>query len=269
MNKSVVSTLPQKIVISEENEELLEKVVLSDIALEENTIMGNIFDKVTGKPIEGACIKVCDSDYKPIIYNFTDVDGNFTLQSKFGTCIRVIAAKKGYITFSSDTIPLLGLEKRALNIELMPAIDGGIVLFGNLKDVQQRPIGGIKVTLYKANSINPYDFTYTNQEGLYIFDNIESGLFRITIQSQNYTERTVNLDIGKDQSIITLETVYLRKKSLKGTLHGIITDKSGLPVNNALVILCNSNNIPIQATHTNEKGVYLYYRLENGNYSII
>ena len=269
MSKPVVSTLPQKVIITDENEALLERVVLADMTLEENTLMGNISDKVTGKPIEGVCIKICDSDYKPIIYNFTDVDGNFSLQGNFTSCIRIIAAKKGYITFSSDGVPSAGLEKRAINIEMMPALDGGIVLFGNVRDVQQRPIGGIKVTLIKSNSLNPYDFTFSNPEGLYVFDNIEPGLYRLSLQSQNFIERTVNLDIGKDQSVLTIETAFLRRKSLKGTIYGIITDKNGIPVNNALVVLLNANNNPIQVTHTNDKGVYLFYRLDNGSYTII
>lgn len=269
MSKAVVPTPPQRVVINEENEELLEKVVLRELNWDENTIMGNISDTLTGKPLEGVCIKVCDNDYRPIVYNFTDVDGNFTLQGKFSSCIRVLAAKKSYSTFSSDGLPSINLEKKALNLELMPVPNGGMVFFGNVRDVQQKPLGSIKVTIFKAHSLNPYDFTFTNQEGLYVFDNIEPGSYRVSIQSQNYIERIINLDVGKEQTIVTLETVYLRKKSLKGTLHGIITDKSGLPVNNALVVLCNSNNIPVQITHTNDKGVYLFYLLEQGTYSVM
>lgn len=269
VSKPVISTLPQKVVITDENEALLEKVVLADMVLEENTLMGNISDKVTGKPLEGVCVKICDNDYQPIIYNFTDVDGNFSLQGKFPSYIRIIAAKKGYITFSSDGLPSTGLDKKAINIEMMPALDGGIVLFGNVRDAQQHPAGGIKITLYKANSLNPYDFSFSNSEGLYVFDNIEPGYYRLSFQSQNYVERIVNLEVGKDQPILTIETVFLKRKNLKGTIYGVITDTNGVPVNNALVVLLNGNNIPIQVTHTNDKGVYLFYRLENGSYTII
>lgn len=269
MSKTVVPTPPQKVVIAEENEERLEKVVLSEMTWDENTIMGNISDKLTGKPLEGVCVKVCDNEYNPIVSNFTDVDGNFTLQSKLSTCIRVIAAKRGYETFSSDGLPSLNLEKKALNIELMPAPNGGIVFCGNVRDALQRPLGGVKITIFRAYSLNPYDFTFTNNEGLFIFDNIEPGNYRINFQSQNYTEKTLNLEAGKEQQILSMETVYMKKRSLKGTIHGIITDKSGIPVDNALVVLCNSNNIPIQTTHTNEKGVYMFYKLEMGAYSIM
>ena len=269
MSKTVVPTPPLKVVIAEENEDRFEKVVLSEMAWDENTIMGNVSDKLTGKPIEGVCIKVCDNDYNPIAFNFTDVDGNFTLQSNLTASIRVIAAKKGYITFSSDGVPSAGLERRALNLELVPSNNGGIVLLGNVRDAQQKALGAIKVTVYKANSLNPYDFTFTNQEGLYLFDNIEPGPYRITVQSQNFTEKTMSFEAVREQSFMTLETAYLKRRSLKGTLHGVITDNDGLPVNNALVVLCNSNNIPVQITHTNDKGVYLFYKLEQGNYMIM
>ena len=104
---------------------------------DENTIMGNISDKLTGKPIEGACVEICDNEYQPIVYNFTDVDGNFTLQGSFSPNIRVIAAKKGYDTFASEALPSANLEKKAINIELMPAPNSGIVFYGNVKDAQQ------------------------------------------------------------------------------------------------------------------------------------
>ncbi len=269
MSKTVVPTPPLKVIIAEENEDRLEKVVLSEMAWDENTIMGNVSDKQTGKPIEGACIKICDNDYNPIVFNFTDVDGNFTMQGKLASCIRVLAAKKGYITFSSDSVPSVGLERKALNIELVPASNGGIVFLGNVRDAYQKPLGGIKITVYKANSLNPYDFTFTNQEGLYAFDNIDPGSYRVTVQSQDFTEKTLTFEAGREQSIVTLETVYLKRKSLKGTLHGVITDSNGLPVNNALVVLFNANNIPVQITHTNDKGVYLFYKLDQGSYMIM
>src|SRR5690606_27441911 len=102
-----------------------------------------------------------------------------------------------------------------------------------------------------------------------LFDNIEPGFYRIAFQSHNFAEKIVNMEVGSEQPIVTLETIYLRRKNLKGTIHGIITDESGLPVDKALVVLLNSNNIPIQFTHTNEDGVYLFYRLEPGTYSVI
>lgn len=269
MSKTVVPTPPQKVIIADDNEEIMQKVVLSEMAWDENTIMGNISDKLTGKPLEGVCIKVCDEEFRPIVYNITDIDGNFTLQGKFSPTIKVIAAKKGYETMSTEGLPSVHLEKRALNLELVPAPNGGIVFFGNVKDSAQKPLGGIKVTVFKAHSLNPYDFTFTNQEGLYVFDNIEPGPYRLVVQSQNYNERIMNIEVGREQPIVTIETVYLRRKVLKGTLHGIITDKNGVPVENALVVLCSSNNVPIQVTHTNEQGVYLFYRLDPGTYTVM
>ncbi len=269
MSKLIVPTPPQKVTIAEENEQRIQSIELSQMTYDENTIMGNISDKLTGKPIEGACVEICDNEYQPIVYNFTDVDGNFTLQGSFSPNIRVIAAKKGYDTFASEALPSANLEKKAINIELMPAPNSGIVFYGNVKDAQQKPIKGIRITLFKSHSQNPYDFTYSNEEGLYLFDNIEPGLYRILFQSHCYAEKIVNMEIGQDQPIVTLETIYLRRKSLKGTIHGTITDENGLPVDKALVVLLNSNNIPVQFTHTNENGVYLFYGLGPGTYSVI
>ncbi|MGI6085419.1 MAG: MSCRAMM family protein [Acetivibrionales bacterium] len=269
MSKTVVPTPSQKVVLADENHEILEKIVLSEMIWAENTIMGNVSDKHTGKTLEGVCIKVCDEKYNPIAYNFSDVDGNFSIEGSFSPTIRVIAAKKGYETISSDALLSESLNKKALNLELLPAPGYGLIIFGSVKDTQQKPIYGAKVTAYRNQSLNPYDFTFTNQEGLYIFDNIEPGAYRISIQSQSYNERLLNIEINKEMPIITLETVYLKKKILKGTIHGIITDKNQVPLSNALVVLCNGNNMPIQATYTNEDGIYLFYKLDPGTYTVI
>lgn len=269
MSKAVIPTPPQKVIITEGNEDQIHSLVLCDMDFEENTIMGHVCDKLTGKPVEGVCVKVCDSGYGPIVYNFTDVDGNFTLHGNFSSNIRIIAARKGYKTFSSDEFPALSLEKKAINIELVPEHNGGMVLYGTVRDINQKPLKGIKITLFKSYSLNPYDFTFSNEEGLYLFDNIEPGIYRIAFQSQHYTEKIVNLEVDISQPIVMLETVYLQRKALKGTIHGIITDSNGLPVENALVVLMNSNNVPIQVTHTNQDGIYIFHKLDPGTYSIM
>ncbi|MGI6621798.1 MAG: hypothetical protein GX227_02305 [Clostridiaceae bacterium] len=269
MSKTVVPTPPQRVIIAEENQEVLGKLTLSEMTWDENTIMGNVSDKITGKPIEGVCIKVCDQEYSPIAYNFSDIDGNFSVEGNFPPSIRIIAAKNGYGVISSEALPSGGLKKKALNLEMIPVPNYGIVLFGSVRDGQQKPLGGIKVTIFRSHSLNPYDFTFTNEEGFYVFDNIEPGPYRIALQAQNFNERILNIEAGKETPIVTLETVYLKKKILKGTIHGIITDKNNTPVSNALVVLLNGNNNPIQITYTNEDGVYMFYRLDPGTYNIM
>ncbi|NLB79725.1 MAG: hypothetical protein GX796_13060 [Clostridiaceae bacterium] len=269
MSKTVVPTPPQRVIIADENQEVLEKVVLSEMTWDENTLMGNVSDKYTGKPIEGACVKICDHEYNPIAFNFSDIDGNFSIESSFSPAIRVIGAKRGYETISSEALPSASLNKKALNLELIPAPNFGLVIFGGVKNQQQKPITGVRVTIYRSQSLNPYDFTFTNQEGLYVFDNIEPGAYRISIQSQNFNERILNIEISRELPIVTLETIYLKKKLLRGTIHGIITDNNNVPLSNALVILCNGNNVPIQITYTNEDGIYLFYKLDPGTYTVI
>lgn len=269
MSKTVVPTPPQNIIIAEENQEVLARIVLSEMVWNENTLMGNVSDKLTGKPIEGVCVKVCDNEYNPIAYNYSDIDGNFTIEGNFSPSIRVLAGKKGYGTISSEALPTSGLDRKALNLELFPLPKLGATIFGNVRDAQQKPLSGIRITIYRSNSLNPYDVAFTNQEGLFVFDNIEEGDYRISFQSLSYNDRVVNIEILREHNIVTLETVFLKKKILKGTIHGIVTDKNNVPVSNALVMLCNSNNIPVQITYTNEDGAYLFYRLDMGTYTVI
>lgn len=269
MSRSVIPTQFQKVVISGENEGHVQKIVLSEMTWEENTIMGNVSDKMTGKPIEGACISICDEELRPISFTFTDVDGNFTLQTKLSDNVRVIVSKRGYEPFSSDNLPSVYLEKKALNIELASSPNSGIIFYGNVRDALQQALGGVKITLFKSYSLNPYDFTFSNQDGIYLFDNVEPGTYRLSFQSQNYNEKIINVEVGNEQPVLVLETVYLKRKNMKGTIYGIVSDSNGNPVEKALVLLFNSSNVPIQYTHTNAQGVYLFSRLEPGTYYIL
>lgn len=269
MSKTVVPTPHKSVTIVEENQEVLAKIILSEISWNENAVMGNVSDKLTGKSIEGVCIKVCDAEYNPIAYNYSDIDGNFTIEGSFSPSIRILAGKKEYGTLLTEALPSSGIDRKALNLELTPMPKYGATIFGNVKDAQQKPLSGIRITIYKSNSLNPYDFTFTNKDGLFVFDNIEQGDYRISFQSLRFNERMLNIEVCREHNIITLETIFLKKKILKGTIYGIITDKNNDPVCNALVVLCNCNNVPVQITYTNEEGAYLFYRLDMGTYSII
>src|SRR5690606_12614327 len=109
----------------------------------------------------------------------------------------------------------------------------------------------------------------TNQEGGFLFDGLESGTYRITCQSAVHETYSRVFQPAGDNPVYILETIYLKRKELKGTVFGVITDSEENPVPNTVVILFSNDNTPLQVTRTNDKGIYLFYNLEMGSYKIM
>lgn len=269
MDQQSLSSAPQKVVISNESEEICTKIVINEKTDSESVLSGTVTDKATTKTIDNVCIHITDSEYNPVTHTFSDIDGHFSLRGKLPSCIRILAAKKGYVTYTSDVVTCMCVEKKGITIALSPAPNNGVVLFGCTKDTNQKPAEGVKITLYRNGSLSPYDVSTTNSEGMFVFDNIEPGGYRMIYQSLLFNECTRNIEISREQPIVVLETSYMRRKPVKGTVNGIITDANGLAVGNALVILCNANHTPLQVTRTNERGVYIFSKLDTGTYYII
>lgn len=73
----------------------------------------------------------------------------------------------------------------------------------------------------------------------------------------------VHLDPAKDiyRDILLIHNPYKNC----GTLSGIVKDKHGCPIENALVQVFDSKHYPVMHVFTNEEGQYMFC-LEHGNY---
>ncbi len=269
MEKTVSSgTLQQKHHVRD-NEAVGSRLVLNEAADEIKTISGTAADIKNGNPIEGVCLQLLDSEYKPILHGFTDSRGKFRLEGSLSHSVRLMAGKKGYITYSSELLPVGFLTSSQPSIELKSLDSNSAVIMGSVMDFRRAPLANIRITLLKAASAAPASIAYSNEGGLFAFDGVEYGVYRILYQSLHCQERSEYLEVLRGAGVISMEPVFLRRKNLKGTLTGIISDSTGQPVDNALVLLLNSNNKPVDVTHTNEQGVYFFYKLEADNYSIM
>lgn len=265
-NPPIVS---QTVSVTFENDDVCRIMAVSEAKTQENCLTGFVSDKSNGKPIEDACIKLTDNALNSISQGYSDSRGRFSIPMGSAASCRILVAKKGYCTYTSDLINLACLGKKGVDIALSPAESEGIVLFGCVRDYLRKPAQGVRVTLSRMDKSAREKITQTNAEGNFLFDGLESGTYRLTCESAVHETYSRVFQPAPDNPVFILETIYLKRKELKGTVFGVITDSHDMPVPNAVVVLFSSDNVPLQVTRTNDKGVYMFYNLEMGSYKIM
>lgn len=269
MNQPKPPTLSQTISVTYENDDICKIMAVNEARTDENCLAGYVSDKATGKPVEGACVKLTDNALNSINQGYSDSKGHFSIPMGSSSSCRILAAKKGYCTYTSDLISLACIGKKGVDIALSPDESDSIVLCGCVRDFLRKPAQGVRVTLSRADKGAAEETTLTNAEGNFLFDGLEPGTYRITCQSAAHETYSRVFQPAAGNPVYILETIYLKRKDLRGTVFGVITDSHDVPVSNAVVVLFSGDNIPLQVTRTNEKGIYLFYDLEMGSYKIM
>lgn len=269
MEQAKPPILSQTISVTYENDDICKFMAVQEARAHENCLTGYVSDKSTGMPIEGACIKLTDNALNSINQGYSDNKGFFHIPVGSASACRILVAKKGYCTYTSDLINLSCIGKKGVDIALTPAESEGIVLFGCVRDYLRKPAQGVRVTLSRVDKTMGEESTLTNAEGYFLFDRLERGTYRITCESPVHEPYSRMFQPSVDNPVYILETIYLKRKELKGTVFGVITDSHDMPVPNAVVVLFSGDNVPLQVTRTNEKGVYMFYNLEMGTYKIM
>ncbi|HOK44148.1 MAG TPA: carboxypeptidase-like regulatory domain-containing protein [Thermoclostridium caenicola] len=269
MEQTNPPALSQTVSVTFENDDVCTIMAVSDAGIHENCLTGYVSDKSSGKPIEDACIKLTDNALNSISQGYTDSKGHFSVPAGSATSCRILVAKKGYCTYTSELLNLACIGKKGVDIALMPAESEGIVLFGCVRDYLRKPAQGVRVTLSRTDKSRREESTMTNAEGYFLFDGLEQGTYRITCESPAHETYSRVFQPVPENPVYILETIYLKRKELKGTVFGVITDSHDMPVPNAVVVLFSGDNVPLQVTRTNEKGVYMFYNLEMGTYKIM
>lgn len=269
MDQANMSTIPHSVSITHGNDDICRSMAVSKPDSYENCMTGFVSDKTNGKPIEGACVKLTDDGFNSINQGYSDSKGYFSIPMGTASSCRILAAKKGYCTYTSDLIDLACIGKKGVDIALSPDEHGGIVLYGNVRDFSGKPAQGARVALSRGDMNMKEETTLTDADGGFLFDGLEPVTYRITCQSQDHETYSRVFQPAGDNPVYVLETIYLKMKEFKGTLFGVITDSGDTPVQNALVVLFSADNVPVQVTRTNEKGVYFFYDQGMGQYKIM
>lgn len=212
-----------------------------------------------GNPLKNACVKAITADYEPIDHTMSDPNGKFTLILPDETVGYLVFSKLGFKTeqfsdFSNDMEVVL--KKQQIHC----VVDGKVVFdqFG-VPHV-------VKLTIANAHLSK---HVFSKPDGNFVFTNIPSGMYTLTVQGSTCVEKTIYITIPNNQQIYHVGTIHLQSVDIGCTVHGIISDTNGNPLDNAVVILYQvGTNIPLMHTLTNAEGLYFFGNLNTGNYYV-
>ncbi|SKA97214.1 Carboxypeptidase regulatory-like domain-containing protein [Caloramator quimbayensis] len=266
MSKKTAKSQNKK-VSCKENEIKIDLCLEEDEIPERILIKGKVADENL-KPIKGAIIKVTDENFNPLNHTKTNCHGEFSLYISEEKII-INAEHKGFYIFTSRVY--LKDEKELQNI---------LIKLSKIKQVQNilkgkyiynfKPIKQIEVELENTKDKNIKYTATTNDKGVFLFSNIPIGKYILSLFSNEYCTKKIRICINNCTKFYNIGIICAKRKMKFGTVNGVITDNSGNPIDNALVVLFDAKkNVPLYATYTNEKGVYLIGGLLPGKYYII
>ncbi|RDY67621.1 PEGA domain-containing protein, partial [Halobacillus trueperi] len=173
-------------------------VVLQD---EPGTLSVNVRDRMTGVPISGASVTVTLPDGTVIGSGVTDGNGDVIITGlPTGELILSVAAEN-YIT-ETQTIVIEANEVLELAVTLQRIPLGRVI--GQVVDQETTfPITGALVELINAAGTIIASST-TDEEGLFGFEDVPEGIYRLRISRRGYETETVIIEV------VNGETTYVR-----------------------------------------------------------
>lgn len=210
-------------------------------------------------PLGGVCVKIITGEYEPVTHTLTDTCGTFTLIWKTDAMIQLIFAKEGYATLQLERFddPLLICLKR----EDLRCMVSGTVLYKH-----GAPAASVKVQLLSSH-VNLCVFS--KADGRFLFTRVPDGKYTLTITGNDCKKRCGCVTVSQHSPSCSIGTIYVEQVNILCTVHGLITDRDGLPIPNAVVVLIScSIKEPVSHTLSNEHGLYFFGAVRNGSYYV-
>ncbi|HRR31188.1 MAG TPA: carboxypeptidase-like regulatory domain-containing protein, partial [Candidatus Sumerlaeia bacterium] len=203
--------------------------------------------------------------------DFADSEGRFAIDNLVrGNTYRFLIDAAGYLTMLS---PEVKIPQEGDPAEAIFPIGSGGSVFGRVVAASSKiPIEGAKVTWILARlpraSIGDQQVTFTNSQGLFLFENLAPDVYRLIFEKSGYPETMIET-IAKSGEIQELGDILLKAG---GAIRGVIYDAAE-PANPAadMVIRLNSTNLMAAITmsyKTSADGVYQFPDLPEGKYNL-
>ncbi|MPQ43204.1 MSCRAMM family protein [Clostridium tarantellae] len=245
-------------------------------------IVAGEVDDLNGNPIENAFVQIMDEENNPVYHGFTNEEGkyllnNIPMNSKYNILVKANNKKIYYGNSFEGILDEVKIINFILEDDITKEysiIAGSIIDDDNMENVIKSAI----ITLSKLDenyNEKLIDVTYTNENGQYIFTDVMDGEYIISVTASGYLNKIVNKKVeNKINNVIEYKiNLQLEKDMKKGSISGIITDYNDNPLGNTNVVLYSINKEnslkPIAFTKSNEKGMYLFTNIPEGNYKIM
>lgn len=256
-----------------------------DLQLEESIMVdtGTVFGKVldgNGDPVPGVTIKITDTEYNPKYHSITDSNGDYTINNVApGEQYLIFAVKAGYNLVAGTQFIVQANQQIERNFVITPDTSVANLVAGEVSNQAGEKLEGVSVRLYDNSGEEPVLLkeTHTNQFGQYAFFDVPQGMYLVTSSLMGYKTAESSFVISGTEKVMNVNLTMIEDPvSKRGTISGIITDKDGMPIEGAYVILFEiitdeqGNEIlnPIRRTTTNDEGLYLFEQIPQGNYRI-
>ena len=211
--------------------------------------------KSDGKPIADALVRLSWSDFGGEFR--TDQRGEVTIGglTRRGWSFEVrapgFAEQKHTVDLSKNEFA-----------RIKSSLDPGANLSGTITDQNGKPIPGIGISVFPGDrSGGQIEFTRTDENGVYFVDSLPLIGLRVSIYDVEYQRVTHNVSLtvpaGKTQKL----DLQLKPRLDAGSIHGIVVDKDGNPIEGAHIENHGSSSNHVRAADTNEEGEFKLTKL--------
>lgn len=255
-------------------EELVTNLDLDQVVVD-NTggVKGEVLDN-TGTQVANATVKLFDLNFNPIKHTVTDDDGNYIITNVPQGDYLVYAVKDDYSLSLKQPISISnGIETLpTLTITPYSSTTLGCV-YGHTYDLNNNPLGGVKVNLYRTSDDTLLFSTISADDGEYVIYGIDQDTYTMQASNEDYVLQvpyTINI-AGK---VPLNQDIYLKKINdyKEGTINGVITDKTtkakiaGAFV--GLYSIVDGREVLISGTMTDFEGRYFFGYVPEGEYIV-
>ncbi|MEF9952997.1 MAG: carboxypeptidase regulatory-like domain-containing protein [Clostridium sp.] len=260
------------------SQQILVNVNLSLNNTTQNAILAGLINDTNNIPIEGASIKLLDSDYRTVATAKSDSSGKYIITSiEPSSSYKMVVVANGMRTHTSASIILSANAKIQYNVQMVPdvTVNNGVIAGNVFQTGTSLPVKGAMLSMYSVvNSVETiYEIVYTNDQGQFSFKDIPNGNYKIYLTPRGYNQLTITTAISSQGQIVNLQPNLVAETTpSQSVVAGAVKDGSGsiVPLADVFLYKVNANSsLSIYSyTTTDAIGGYLFSNVPVGSYVV-
>ncbi|MED1864392.1 carboxypeptidase regulatory-like domain-containing protein [Fictibacillus nanhaiensis] len=219
-------------------------------------ITGTVTDD-NGIALSGAVINVLLNNII-IASTVSELDGTYTFRSLKPDSYQVTANLRGYAVSSIGAIVNSNIET-ATNLRLT-SLFGSV--FGTVTNENGNPITqqSIKINLFDLNN-SLITTVLAQPNGTYVIPEVREGNYFVTVLTEGFIADTFAVTVNQGEEVL----LDLQLAALGGTLTiRVIDAATNNPISGVVTTIYNETGIPITSGITDQNGVFIQQKLEEG-----